>query len=108
MTAMGKPLPHLQFAILGALGADPRSGRDLRENLRELGIGRGITAFYRLMARLEESGLVKGWYEQEVVDGQIVRERFYRATAAGRRARDRTANFHRRVVGLYADEESLG
>ncbi len=59
-------------------------------------------AFYRLMARLEESELVKGWYEHEVVEGQMLRERLYRATAEGRMARDRTADFHRSVMSSYA------
>ncbi|NKB90489.1 MAG: hypothetical protein GKS06_19960 [Acidobacteria bacterium] len=105
---MSQPLPHLQFAVLGILGGDRLSGRDVRERLGDLGVARGLTAFYRLMSRLEESGMVKGRYEQEVIDGQIVRERVYNATAAGRRARDATANFHQRVVAQYSTAKLLG
>ena len=54
------------------------------------------------MARLEESALVEGWYEHEVVEGQILRERLYRATALGRTARDRTADFHQSVISSFA------
>ena len=86
---MTKPLPHLQFAVLAVLSAAPLAGRELRTRLSELGIVKSGPAFYRLMARLEESGLVTGWYEREVVDGQAVRERLYRVTPLGLRARTR-------------------
>jgi len=92
------PLPHLQFAVLGVLGAGDLPGREIRAQLDRLGVKKSGPAFYRLMARLEESGCVEGWYEHEVVQGQILRERLYRATAEGRRARDRTADFHRSVI----------
>ncbi len=96
------PLPHLQFAVLGVLGADDLPGREIRSELGRLGTDKSGPAFYRLMARLEESGLVEGRYEQEVVSGQILRERRYRATAKGRSARDRTADWHRSVISSYS------
>ncbi len=77
------PLPHLQFAVLGVLGAGDLPGREIRSELGQLGVDKSGPAFYRLMARLEESGLVEGRYEQEVVSGQMLRERRYRATAEG-------------------------
>ena len=95
------PLPHLQFAVLGVLGAGDLPGREVRAQLDRLGVEKSGPAFYRLMARLEESGLVEGWYEHEVVEGQILRERLYRATAEGRTARDRTADFHRSVISSF-------
>ena len=98
------PLPHLQFAVLGVLGTGNLSGREVRAQLERLGVEKSGPAFYRLMARLEESELVEGWYEHEVVEGQMLRERLYRATAEGRMARDRTADFHRSVMSSYAKE----
>ncbi len=96
------PLPHLQFAVLGVLGAGELPGREIRSELADLGVDKSGPAFYRLMARLEESGLVEGWYEQEVVSGQMLRERRYRATAEGLTARDRTADWHRSVMSSFA------
>jgi len=99
------PLPHLQFAVLGVLSATSMAGRELRDELAKLGVKKQGPAFYRLMARLEESGLVRGWYEQEVVAGQVLRERRYEATVRGRTARDETADFHRRVMRGFSGEE---
>ena len=99
---MKKPLPHLQFAVLGVLSAAPLAGRELRARLAELGVSKSGPAFYRLMARLEESGFVAGWYEQEVVGSQAFRERRYRVTASGMTARDETARFHQQVIAAYS------
>ena len=104
---MTKPLPNLQFAVLSVLAGDVLSGRDVRARLAALGLKKAGPAFYRLMSRLEESELVTGWYEQETIDGQIVRERFYRATADGKRARDRTARFHQRIIAQFQKSGSL-
>ena len=100
------PLPHLQFAVLGVLGSGKRSGRQVREELRSLGVEKTGPAFYRLMLRLEEADLVEGWYEQEVVDGQIFRERVYRARSAGIRAWERTRVFHLAVIGRFSGDEN--
>ena len=104
---MKTPLPHLQFAVLSILGETELAGREVRVQLASLGLEKAGPTFYRLMSRLEESGLVRGRYEQEVVDGQIVRERCYVSTARGRRARDVTARFHERVISMFRGGESL-
>ena len=98
---MKTPLPHLQFAVLSVLASTELSGREIRERLSALGLKKAGPAFYRLMSRLEESGLVRGKYEQEIINGQIVRERFYTATARGRHARDATATFHERLIAQF-------
>ena len=107
MNHEANPLPHLQFAVLGILGSDRRSGQEIRNALVELGVGKGGPAFYRLMGRMEENGLVEGTYEQEVVNGQIYRQRSYLATAVGLKARDHAGNFQlaiiRRFGGILAD-----
>lgn len=99
-----KPLPHLQFAVLAILSTAPLAGQELRVRLSDLGVAKSGPAFYRLMARLEEAGLVAGWYEQEVIAGQALRERRYRVTSSGLRARDATARFHQDVIATYSGQ----
>ena len=100
------PLPHLQFAVLGVLRGGKRPGHEIRTELDVLGLKKGGPAFYRLMARLEEGGLVEGWYEQEVVEGQIFRTRVYRASPRGVRAWDESRAFHLAVIGRASGDES--
>ena len=88
------PLSSLQFSVLGALCDAPHNGRDLRRALRALGVRRTLAAFYQLMARLEDAGWVDGWYEQEVIRGQLIKERHYRITAAGAAAWEATREFY--------------
>jgi DNA-binding PadR family transcriptional regulator len=88
-------ITHLQFVVLTALRAGDRPGRSIREELRRVGARRTAPAFYQMMARLEDAGLVTGWYEQRVLDGQILKERCYRTTPAGRRAWAETREFYR-------------
>jgi DNA-binding PadR family transcriptional regulator len=83
------PLPeitHLQFLILALLLDGELSGRKLREGLAEAGHRKSAPAFYQFMARLEDAELVEGRYDQKVIDGQIIKERFYTLTGAGERA----------------------
>jgi DNA-binding PadR family transcriptional regulator len=87
-------ITHLQFLVLDALGGDERAGRTLRERLAAYGVRNSGPAFYQMMARLEGTGLVEGWYEQTVVAGQHLKERRYRLTRDGRRALDETHNFY--------------
>lgn len=93
------PLPkftHLQFLVVSELARGPAAGRAIRERLREAGVRQSGPAFYQLMAGLEDGGFVAGWYEQQVVDGQIIRERHYKALAAGNRAVEESLEFYRR------------
>ena len=83
------PLPelsHLQFLILGILLGSERRGQEVRDHLAEFGVHKSGPAFYQLMARLEDAELIDGRYSQDVVDGQIIRERVYRIRARGERA----------------------
>ncbi len=100
------PLPHLQFAILSTLRGKSLAGREIREELRALGIPKAGPAFYRLMSRLEDAGYVEGWYEQEIVDSQIFREKAYKIRAAGIRAWDRTRAFHVAVIHRALPDDS--
>ena len=91
------PLPditHLQFLILAILMEREQSGRFVREKLAEQGVRKSGPAFYQLMARLEDSRFVKGWYDQKIVDGQIIKERRYKLTGHGAKAVERVEYFY--------------
>ena len=89
------PLSALQFAVLDTLGTVELSGKQLRGNLAaERGIKKSGPSFYQLMARLEEAKLVEGRIDQKIVDGQIIKERFYKVTGEGSRAVHATAHFY--------------
>ena len=91
------PLPritHLQFLVLSLLDGGELSGRYLRERLDEVGERKSGPAFYQLMARLEESGFVEGWYEVKPEKQQLVPERSYRITETGVQARDDAQRFY--------------
>lgn len=94
---MSKKLPaitHLQFLVLGALGDGEQAGRHLRALLAAYGLKGSGPAFYQMMARLEEGGLVEGWYARQLVDGQHLKERRYRLLREGRRAVEETRVFY--------------
>src|SRR5260221_14350088 len=86
-------LSHLQFAVLEVLGTSAKRGKDLRKSLSGLGIKKSGPAFYQMMARLEEAKFVEGWYEQQIIDGQIIKERHYRITGNGINAFNETRKF---------------
>jgi len=94
----GNELPELtglQFLIIETIGAKKMRGAELRERLkRDHKVNKTGPAFYQLMARLEEAKLVEGWYDQEVIEGQIIKQRHYRVTGLGERARRETLEFY--------------
>lgn len=87
-------LTHLQYLVVSELARRSAPGRAIRERLRETGVRQSGPAFYQLMAALEDGGFVSGWYEQQIVDGQIIRERYYKALAAGVRALEESRRFY--------------
>ena len=87
-------ITHLQFLVLGELLAAPQPGRDIRAELHRHGVRRTAPAFYQMMARLEDAGFVEGWYEQKVVEGQLIKERHYRLRPAGLRVWTATRDFY--------------
>ncbi len=92
-------LTGLQFLIMETIGARKMLGAELRERLKERKVHKTGPAFYQLMARLEEAKLVEGWYEQEVIDGQIIKQRCYRVTGLGERTRRATLEFYAQFSG---------
>ena len=87
-------LSHLQFLVVGILRGTSLPGRKIREELRDFQVKKSGPAFYQLMARLEDAGLVEGRYNQEIVSSQIIRERHYTLTADGAGAWDRSRDFY--------------
>jgi hypothetical protein len=69
-------------------------GREIRRELARQGVRRSGPAFYQMMARLEDTGQVEGWYDQKVIDGQLIKERHYRTRPAGARAWAVTRDFY--------------
>jgi DNA-binding PadR family transcriptional regulator len=98
------PLPditHLQFLVLASLLDGEQSGRFLRLKLEESGERKSGPAFYQMMARLEDARLVRGHYDQKIVEGQIIKERRYRITAAGTTACRRACEFYYQRSGAF-------
>ena len=93
-------LTHLHYLVLGVLRSGEQPGRVLRQALASYGVRRTAPAFYQLMARLEASKLVEGWYEQVVVGDQSVTERRYRITPEGNKAWGRAREFYAEVEQL--------
>ena len=87
-------LSHLQFLVVGILKGQHVPGRLIRARLLAFDVKKTGPAFYQLMSRLEDSGLVEGSYQQEIVQGQIIRERHYRLTGDGSRAWDQSRDFY--------------
>jgi DNA-binding PadR family transcriptional regulator len=87
-------LTHLQFLVLGLLLGSEQSGRALRRELTRLRLRRTGPAFYQMMARIEDAGWVDGFYTQQIVDGQIIKERWYRTTSKGVRAWTAARDFY--------------
>jgi DNA-binding PadR family transcriptional regulator len=99
-----RPIPditHLQFLVLGTLRGGTRSGHSVRKALARHGVRRSGPAFYQMMARLEDAGLVDGEYDQRVVAGQIIKERRYTLTAPGEVAWSSTRAFYDEASDVY-------
>ncbi len=96
---MGLPrLSHLQFLVLGVLLSEELRGRDIRARLEEFGVRKSGPGFYQLMARLEDARFVRGRYEQEIIEGQIIRERCYKIRAPGVSAWNECRDFQATVI----------
>lgn len=87
-------ITHLQFLVLGSLRRGELPGLTIRRMLTENGVRRSGPAFYQMMSRLEESGLVRGRYRQKVTGGHTVTERRYQLSKAGSAAWERTCEFY--------------
>lgn len=96
------PLPtitHLQFLVLSALLEGELSGRQLRDALKKQGAKKTLAAFYQLMARLEDAGLVTSRSETGRVEGVTITTRYYTITASGERAEQACIEFYAAEAG---------
>ena len=93
---------HLQFQVLGILIGGTKSGQSIRSELLRQGVKKSGPGFYQLMARLEDAGFVKGWYEQRQIGDQAVKERFYHLTGKGSQTWRRTKDFYLQQFKLVA------
>jgi DNA-binding PadR family transcriptional regulator len=100
-------LTHLQFLVLSRLRVGAATGRELRKRLEEYSVRKSGPAFYQLMSRMEDAGVVKGWYEQQIVDSQIIRERHYEVTAQGSSAWEKSGEFYRQASEGLSGLEGL-
>ncbi len=100
-------LSHLQFLVVGLLRGRSLPGREIRDHLKVRGVSKSGPAFYQLMSRLEDAGLVQGSYHQEIIDGQIIRERHYRITADGRRVWEGSRDFYLAAIRSFEGLEGL-
>lgn len=87
-------LTHLQFLVLSLLLNREQSGRYIRGELAKQGEKKTLAAFYQMMSRLEEANMVEGWYETKVIDGQTVKQRYYRIRGHGITCWERTRDFY--------------
>lgn len=101
-------LTHLQFLVVSQLFKRSARGREVRASLREEGVRQSGPAFYQMMAGLEDAGVVEGWYEQQIVDGQIIRERHYRVLAPGKKAWRECRDFYTRALSNLPPELARG
>lgn len=88
-------LTPMQELVLDIIGASEIKGRHLREQLAEQAVNKSGPAFYQMMSRLEEAGFIEGWYEQKIIEGQIIKERTYKMTGKGQRALAATLEYYR-------------
>lgn len=100
-------ITHLQYLVLDSLTHAERPGRLIRTRLSEAKVRQSGPAFYRMMARIEDAGLADGFYVQEVIEGQIIKERHYRLTEAGRQAWDSTRRFYRESLLRSGDDPEV-
>jgi DNA-binding PadR family transcriptional regulator len=104
-----RPLPevtHLQFLVLAILRGGTRPGRAVRKALARHGVQRSGPAFYQMMSRLEDAGLVAGEYDQKIVDAQIIKERRYALTPVGESAWAATRAFYDETIGVYGRQRT--
>src|SRR3954466_14256360 len=94
-------ITHLQFLVLGILRGGERTGHAVRKGLARPGVRRSGPAFYQMMARLEDAGLVAGAYDQKIVAGQIIKERRYALTPRGDQAWSSTRAFYSEAIDAY-------
>lgn len=88
-------LTHLQFYVLSVLMEGQKAGREVRDKLAsEHRQKKTLASFYQLMSRLEDAGMVKGWYESKRIDDVTIKERRYEILGPGIKAKQEQESFY--------------
>lgn len=87
-------LTHLQFLVLSLIGPRQALGGQVRSRMAHDGVRLTAPAFYQLMARLEDAGLVTGQYVRADGANRALRFRAYRVTGAGVTAVNQSREFY--------------
>lgn len=100
-------ITHLQAFVIQLVASSEHSGRFIRSRLKEIGETKSEAAFYQLMARMEQAGLISGNYAVSVVNGQTIKERRYHATIQGMTELLAAERFYNQARGLSRIPEPL-
>lgn len=88
-------ITHLQFLALSLIGShNHRPGGEICDGLKAYGESRSHPAFYMLMGRMEESGLIDGEYYSHMSGNQFIRERHYSLTKLGKAVYNHVLEFY--------------
>ena len=83
---------RIKKAVTKVLGTSSMPGCELRAKLWcPPNMRLGLVRFYYWMAQLEDAGVIEGWYQTEVIDGQSVRQRWYRVATTQEQQHDRAS-----------------
>jgi DNA-binding PadR family transcriptional regulator len=83
-----------KLKVLEMLVDGEESGRRIRAKLAEAGVSGTAPEFYQIMARLEDRGFVTGWYDQDILHDQEIKNRVYRITGDGMQASETARDLH--------------
>ncbi len=81
-----------RIKILLILERGERSGRRTRQCLDQCGYRMNPAAFYQMCARMEDDGLIEGWYVSRMIDGHKIMQRFHRIADKGRKTLEESRN----------------
>ncbi len=83
----------LQYLVLTAVMNETQAGSVIRQRLERYGAKKSLAAFYQLMARLEQAGLIHGRYVVKEEGDLTYRERLYSIADEGRAAVEQARAF---------------
>lgn len=81
-----------KIKLLLLLEPGERSGRSSRESMNQCGYKMNGTSFYQMCARLEDDGLIEGWYTGKTVNNVKIMQRWHRITDKGRQVLEESRN----------------
>lgn len=94
-------ITFVQAAVLKILSDGEQAGSYIREKLAKQGHPKDGPSFYQFMSRLEKSKYVEGRYIQEIVDGQIIKQRLYMITAPGKKVLAEVETFSEKLTSSH-------